>query len=84
MGAHRGAEDGLRAEALGEDVAPVVPAGVQAQAPHRHHVHLLAAAALDAACAGQAPLATFSAAVSAIGVRRHQASGECAWDCARC
>ena len=37
---------------IGEDVAGVVPAGVQPQRSQAHDVHLLAAAPLDAPCTG--------------------------------
>ena len=47
---HRAAEDGAADEALGEDVAGVVPAGVQPEAAHRHQIHLLVAAALHTPC----------------------------------
>lgn len=48
--AHRGAEDSARCEAIGEDVAGVVPPRIQAQRPQAHDVHLLAAAPLYAPC----------------------------------
>ncbi len=48
--AHRGAKDGAGAEAVGEDVAVVVPAVLQAQLADALQLHLLAAAPLHPPC----------------------------------
>ena len=50
--AHGRAKDGAGGEAVREDVARIVPSGVQAKRPQADYVHLLAAAPLDAPCMG--------------------------------